>query len=876
MEYILRNYQKEAVEAGVKFLKSDAKHGAVIVAPTGCGKSIIIADICHKIGGKTLILQPSQEVLMSNYEKMITYVDKSEIGIFSASCGRKDIGRITYATVGSIIKKKEMFSEFNHLLIDECHLVNSKGGMYQELIDYMGGKLIGLTATPYRLHSYADISGNRSVVAKFLTRTRPRIFKEIIHITQIGDLYKQGFLCPIRYGTLGNYNHSEIKLNTTGMDYDQKALEAYNKKKKVVDVVKSAIIHHESRHVLVFTASVKEAEELRDKLNLDGVNSETISAKTPKKDRAEILERFKNGEIKVVTNVGTMTCVSDDTEILTRRGWSNIDDISIDDNVAQYDNGEITFSKPFRIIKKEIEKGTKLAEVNGPFVSIKTTLDHDILYKTFRKGQFKKEKAHNLINRAVFIPVSGNAKEENMEVVQKVHKQNKGRFLAVNSYMYRKNGLSKNEAKDLALKNYEIKHSLKYKNPNELTLDECRFIGFWIGDGTKCRDRNNGIRYSLCQTLKNPKMLEWINNVLNSCDIHYTLKDYDPPKNNIINGRVCNIGGHRKYYLSMGTGGNKQKVNGLYHLLPYLQKDGTDLFWGLTSEQFYCIMEGYWKANGCHGNNKDMDGSASVCPSEKFVNLLQSIGVCRGFRVTVKKIKKDIYHKVQLYKISLTKKTKHQLTNKRFQIETVGRNDMRVWCVTMPKGTIVTRCNGTVTIMGNCGYDFPALDTIVLARPTQSVALYYQMVGRAMRPHPSKQFAKVFDCCGNVARFGKIATFEIVEVKPGLHRMKSDKNFLTGWDFVSNRDIEATNYKGLKESRWNDNAVIIQFGKYKGQHISKLPTSYLEWCTKTFDKGIWYDKFKAELDRRESLNYKKREELVLPFVSQYEENFTNY
>lgn len=53
------------------------------------------------------------------------------------------------------------------------------------------------------------------------------------------------------------------------------------------------------------------------------------------------------------------------------------------------------------------------------------------------------------------------------------------------------------------------------------------------------------------------------------------------------------------------------------------------------------------------------------------------------------------------------------------------------------------------------GFDHPALDTIILARPTMSLALYYQMVGRAIRPYPGKD-GWVVDLCGSVAKFGKV------------------------------------------------------------------------------------------------------------------------
>ncbi len=48
------------------------------------------------------------------------------------------------------------------------------------------------------------------------------------------------------------------------------------------------------------------------------------------------------------------------------------------------------------------------------------------------------------------------------------------------------------------------------------------------------------------------------------------------------------------------------------------------------------------------------------------------------------------------------------------------------------------------------GYDAPSVDCIVLARPTKSVVLWLQMIGRGMRPHPGKDFCMIIDHTGGV------------------------------------------------------------------------------------------------------------------------------
>jgi DNA repair protein RadD len=60
----------------------------------------------------------------------------------------------------------------------------------------------------------------------------------------------------------------------------------------------------------------------------------------------------------------------------------------------------------------------------------------------------------------------------------------------------------------------------------------------------------------------------------------------------------------------------------------------------------------------------------------------------------------------------------------------------------------------TNVLVASIGFDLPALDCIVLARPTQSLALYLQMLGRGLRPAPGKTDCLVLDHSGCVHRLG--------------------------------------------------------------------------------------------------------------------------
>jgi len=86
------------------------------------------------------------------------------------------------------------------------------------------------------------------------------------------------------------------------------------------------------------------------------------------------------------------------------------------------------------------------------------------------------------------------------------------------------------------------------------------------------------------------------------------------------------------------------------------------------------------------------------------------------------------------------------------------------------EGRIQTVFNvGVLTI----GFDHPELGCIVLLRPTKSIGLYYQMLGRGVRQSPGKKFCYVIDMTGTVDFIGKVETIKLV--KKDMWELESEK-----------------------------------------------------------------------------------------------------
>lgn len=86
---------------------------------------------------------------------------------------------------------------------------------------------------------------------------------------------------------------------------------------------------------------------------------------------------------------------------------------------------------------------------------------------------------------------------------------------------------------------------------------------------------------------------------------------------------------------------------------------------------------------------------------------------------------------------------------------------------------------GNIKIISNCnliseGFDVPAMDAAILLRPTRSLSLYLQQVGRAMRYMPDK-VAVILDHAGNILEHG-LPTDNFDWSLEGKKKKKKDKS----------------------------------------------------------------------------------------------------
>lgn len=143
------------------------------------------------------------------------------------------------------------------------------------------------------------------------------------------------------------------------------------------------------------------------------------------------------------------------------------------------------------------------------------------------------------------------------------------------------------------------------------------------------------------------------------------------------------------------------------------------------------------------------------------------------------------------------------------------------------------------------GFDFTGIDCIVLGISTASIALYYQIIGRATRIDPEKTDALIVDLGGNVERFGRVEDITFEQGK--MWRM-----FGTGGRLLSGIPISDIGHYTREDTRAIDARAeapieIMPFGKYKGNRIADIPLDYRQWMIRSFEWNARNEKLRKSI-----------------------------
>jgi DNA repair protein RadD len=310
--YQLRPYQQEAVTATLKHFRK-SRDPAVIVLPTGAGKSLVIAELARIAKGRVLVLTHVKELVEQNHAKYESYQLKA--GVFSAGLQRKNYSeKVIFGSIQSVARADtDFFSDFSLLVIDECHRVSFEDTtQYQQVIQLLLKEnpqlcILGLTATPYRL----DSGWIYRYHYKGTLKTQDNLlFKKCIFELSLQQMIESGYLTPPVQidAPVASYDFSSLTLPPSKNSFSLSDIEEILKdQKRITPIIIQNIVElsKERKGAIIFTSSVRHAKEILGYLP-EG-HSGIVIGDTPNEERDYIIERFKSQKIKYLVNVSVLT-----------------------------------------------------------------------------------------------------------------------------------------------------------------------------------------------------------------------------------------------------------------------------------------------------------------------------------------------------------------------------------------------------------------------------------------------------------------------------------------------------------------------------------------------------------------------------------------
>lgn len=305
---ILRPYQQDAIDSIYDYFASHPTGNPVVSMATGTGKSHVIAGFIASAlkqwpMTRLLVLCHSKELVAQDYSKIHEHLPLADAGVYSAGLNSKQTDHaIIFAGIQSAHRNPHLFHAPDVCIVDEAHAINSSQvGTYRGFINALmrrnpNMKVVGLTATPYRLKGGSLVGGNEA------------LFNDIIYETDLHKMIHNGFLAPLSSKrTVEQIDTSKVAIQ--GGEFVAGALEAIVNEDGVVERAVEEIVSYgkNRKSWLVFCSGVKHAENVASKIRAKGITCEAIHQGTPSADRDRILIDFKAGRIQCLTNMNVLT-----------------------------------------------------------------------------------------------------------------------------------------------------------------------------------------------------------------------------------------------------------------------------------------------------------------------------------------------------------------------------------------------------------------------------------------------------------------------------------------------------------------------------------------------------------------------------------------
>lgn len=280
----LRDYQEKAIRSTYQSLRSN--QSTILQMPTGSGKTHVAMDIIKqglKHDRRITFAVDRITLLDQTLDKF--YEEGIPFGVVQGNHPMCNYAQpVQIASLQTLQRRgRDSWPDSNLFIIDEAHTNYSVIGEIMDKWNLL--KYIGLTATPF-------------------TRGLGLIWNDLVVATTTKELIERGYLAE--YEAYGPSSPDLTNVRRSGADFSLPALE------ERMNVLTGDIVAHyksmaDNKKGLYFTPTVAYAQFLADEFNAQGVMADHVSGHDSDERRKEVLDRYRSGDIRVVTNCEVLT-----------------------------------------------------------------------------------------------------------------------------------------------------------------------------------------------------------------------------------------------------------------------------------------------------------------------------------------------------------------------------------------------------------------------------------------------------------------------------------------------------------------------------------------------------------------------------------------
>lgn len=276
---VLRGYQERGIAALLGAFLERGRRRVLFVLPTGGGKTEVAAALFARAGGRGLFLTHRLELVDQAAARVARY--GLRVGVIQGDTPPDPDAPVQVASVATLARRAEM-PHADLVITDEAH--HAVAASFAEIIAaYPSARHVGLTATPYRLDG----------------RGLGNLFEEIVVGARADELVELGFLVAPRIYTAPPPDLAGV--GRTAGDFALGPL-AERMTRLAGDVVAHWQRHGGEASTVVFAVDIAHSRALTARFLEAGAAAEHFDSSDSRVDRAAVLERFRAGATRVVSN----------------------------------------------------------------------------------------------------------------------------------------------------------------------------------------------------------------------------------------------------------------------------------------------------------------------------------------------------------------------------------------------------------------------------------------------------------------------------------------------------------------------------------------------------------------------------------------------